>query len=60
MNFILIEDHNLVRQGVSKIIEEKSSFHCAGTFASIDETKVFLEKYPVRIRIISLLSVSLI
>lgn len=45
MDFILIEDHNLVRQGVSKIIEEKSSFHCAGTFASIDETKVFLEKY---------------
>lgn len=44
MDFILIEDHNLVRQGVSKIIEEKSSFHCAGTFASIDETKVFLEK----------------
>lgn len=59
MNFILIEDHNLVRQGVSKIIEEKSSFHCTGTFASIDETKVFL-KNIVRIRIISLLSVSLI
>ena len=23
MNFIIVEDHNLVRQGVSKIIEEK-------------------------------------
>lgn len=26
MDFILIEDHNLVRQGVSKIIEEKVHF----------------------------------
>lgn len=41
MNFILIEVHNLVRQGVSKIIEEKSSFHCAGTFASIEKLKYF-------------------
>lgn len=45
MNFIMIEDHNLVRQGVSKIIEEKSSFKCAGTFATIDETKSFLEEF---------------
>ena len=45
MNFIMTEDHNLVRQGVSKIIEEKSSFKCAGTFSSIDETKAFLENY---------------
>lgn len=44
MNFIMIEDHNLVRQGVSKIIEEKSSFKCAGTFATIEETKAFLEE----------------
>ena len=42
MNFIMVEDHNLVRQGVSKIIEEKSSFKCAGTFASVAETKAFL------------------
>ena len=45
MNFILIEDHNLVRQGVSKIIEEKSDFRCSGTFASIDEAKNFLADY---------------
>lgn len=45
MNFIMIEDHNLVRQGVSKIIEEKSSFKCSGTFATIDETKTFLEAF---------------
>ena len=45
MNFILIEDHNLVRQGVSKIIEEKSSFKCLGTFASVAETKNFLASY---------------
>ena len=44
-NFIIIEDHNLVRQGVSKIIEEKSDFRCAGTFAGISETKAFLVDY---------------
>ena len=43
--FIIIEDHNLVRQGVSKIIEEKSDFHCAGTFSGISQTKVFLADY---------------
>jgi two-component system uhpT operon response regulator UhpA len=48
MDFILIEDHNLVRQGVSKIIEEKSDFHCAGTFAGINETKAFLADYCKR------------
>ena len=41
----MIEDHNLVRQGVSKIIEEKSDFRCAGTFASVSETKAFLADY---------------
>ncbi len=41
----MVEDHNLVRQGVSKIIEEKSDFHCAGTFSGISQTKVFLEDY---------------
>ena len=41
----MTEDHNLVRQGVSKIIEEKSDFVCLGTFASIDETKTFLADY---------------
>ena len=45
MNFIMIEDHNLVRQGVSKIIEEKSDFHCAGTFATVSDTKAFLADY---------------
>ena len=45
MNFIMIEDHNLVRQGISKIIEEKSSFKCAGTFATLAETKAFLAEY---------------
>ncbi len=44
-NFIMVEDHNLVRQGVSKIIEEKSEFHCAGTFSGISQTKVFLAEY---------------
>ena len=42
MNFIMIEDHNLVRQGVSKIIEEKSDFRCAGTFSTVNEAKAFL------------------
>ena len=41
----MIEDHNLVRQGVSKKIEEKSDFKCAGTFATAGETKAFLTKY---------------
>lgn len=45
MNFIMVEDHNLVRQGVSKIIEEKSSYKCAGTFSDAASTKVFLEGY---------------
>ena len=45
MNFIMIEDHNLVRHGISKIIEEKSSFKCAGTFATLAETKAFLAEY---------------
>lgn len=45
MNFIMTEDHNLVRQGVSKIIEEKSDFSCLGTFAKVDETKAFLSDY---------------
>lgn len=45
MNFIIIEDHNLVRQGVSKIIEEKSTFRCAGTFSTVNEAKSFLEDY---------------
>lgn len=47
-NFIMVEDHNLVRQGVSKIIEEKSDFHCAGTFSGISQTKVFLADYCKR------------
>lgn len=41
----MVEDHNLVRQGVSKIIEEKSSYKCAGTFSDAASTKVFLEGY---------------
>ena len=45
MNFIMIEDHNLVRQGVSKIIEEKSDFVCLGTFSTVDEAKAFLADY---------------
>ena len=45
MNFIMVEDHNLVRQGVSKIIEEKSSFKCTGTFASVAETRAYLAQY---------------
>lgn len=45
MNYIMIEDHNLVRQGVSKIIEEKSDFHCVGTFASVSDTNTFLSDY---------------
>ena len=45
MNYIIIEDHNLVRQGVSKIIEEKSDFRCAGTFATVSDTKTFLADY---------------
>ncbi len=45
MNFIMIEDHNLVRHGVSKIIEEKSSFKCEGSFADIVQAKRFLADY---------------
>lgn len=45
MNFIMTEDHSLVRQGVSKIIEEKSSFKCTATFSSVQETKDFLADY---------------
>lgn len=45
MKFIMIEDHNLVRQGVSKIIQEKSTFECAGTFSSVSETKEFLSDF---------------
>lgn len=45
MKYIMIEDHNLVRQGVSKIIQEKSDFECAGTFSSVPQTKDFLESY---------------
>ena len=45
MNFIMIEDHNLVRQGVSKIIEEKSDFRCSGTFATVSDSKAFLSDY---------------
>ena len=45
MKFIMIEDHNLVRQGVSKIIEEKSDFRCAGAFATVSEAKAFLADY---------------
>ena len=45
MNFIMIEDHNLVRQGVSKIIEEKSDFHCTGAFSTVNEAKSFLADY---------------
>ena len=45
MKFIMIEDHSLVRQGVSKIIEEKSDFCCAGTFATVSESKEFLKEF---------------
>ena len=48
MKFIMIEDHNLVRQGVSKIIEEKSDFRCAGAFATVSEAKAFLADYCKR------------
>lgn len=42
MNFIMVEDHNLVCQGVCKIIEEKSNFRCIGTFSTVEEAKNFL------------------
>ena len=42
MNFIMVEDHNLVCQGVCKIIEEKSNFRCIVTFSTVDEAKNFL------------------
>ena len=45
MNFIMLEDHNLVRQGVSKIIEEKGGFKCVGSFATVPAAKTFLETY---------------
>ena len=38
----MVEDHNLVCQGVCKIIEEKSNFRCIGTFSTVDEAKNFL------------------
>ncbi len=45
MKYIIVEDHNLVRQGVSKIIEEKSDFRCLGTFATVSDSKAFLSDY---------------
>lgn len=45
MNFIMVEDHNLVLNGVSKIIEEKSTFKCAGTFSTSNQAKAFLADY---------------
>ncbi len=45
MNFIMVEDHNLVLNGVSKIIEEKSAFKCVGTFTTPSQTKAFLADY---------------
>lgn len=41
----MVEDHNLVLNGVSKIIEEKSSFKCTGTFSSPGQAKAFLADY---------------
>ena len=41
----MVEDHNLVLNGVSKIIEEKSSFKCTGTFSSPSQAKAFLADY---------------
>ena len=45
MNFIMVEDHNLVLNGVSKLIEEKSTFNCIGTFSSTTQAKAFLADY---------------
>ena len=45
MNFIMVEDHNLVCKGVCKIIEEKSDFKCIGTFSTVDEALKFLNEY---------------
>ena len=45
MNFIMVEDHNLVCKGVWKIIEEKSDFKCIGTFSTVDEALKFLNEY---------------
>lgn len=45
MNFVMVEDHNLVCQGVCKIIEEKSDFKCIGTFSTVDEALKFLNEY---------------
>ncbi len=47
MNFIIVEDHNLVRQGVSKVIEEKSSFKCSGAFSTVEDTKTFFANYCI-------------
>ncbi len=45
MNFIMIEDHPLMSEGTSRIIQEKSDFTCLGTFANISGTKNFLAEY---------------
>lgn len=45
MNFIMVEDHNLVCKGVCKIIEEKSDFKCIGTFSTVEDAKRFLNDY---------------
>lgn len=49
----MVEDHNLVCQGVCKIIEEKSNFQCIGTFSTVDEAKNFLN-YNSNDKLISL------
>ena len=41
----MVEDHNLVLNGVSKLIEEKSTFNCIGTFSSTTQAKAFLADY---------------
>lgn len=45
MNFIMLEDHNLVREGVSNIIESKTSFKCLGTFPAPEDAKKFIEDF---------------
>lgn len=45
MDFITVEDHELVREGVTKIIEEKSSYSCGGKCSTIAEATALIEKY---------------
>lgn len=45
MDFIIVEDHELVREGATKLVEEKSGHTCAGKCKSIEEAVSLIKPY---------------